>query len=99
MRYDLVEPPVTVILEKLSAVSPSLFTKAGAMRSYGASIDDADGSRIFRILLDSSAEKIRIWFDAARCRMHGHYQQGSRIVPGIPADSGRQRPSISGSVV
>ncbi len=73
MRYDLVEPPAAVILEKLSAVSPSGFTKEGAMVSYGASIDDADGSRIFRILLDSSVEKIRIWFSVAHCRMHGSW--------------------------
>lgn len=76
MRYDLVEPPVTVILEKLSAVSPSAFTKEAAMVSYGASIDDADGSLIFRIVLDSSLEKIRIWFSMAHCRMHGSWTCG-----------------------
>jgi hypothetical protein len=73
IRYDLVEPPLAVILEKLSAVSPSVFTKAVAMESYGASVDDVDGSRIFRVLLDSSAEKIRIWFSVAYCRMHGSW--------------------------
>jgi hypothetical protein len=71
MRYDLMEPPVTVITEKLATVSPSAFSKAGV--SYGASIDSADGSRIFRILLDASTEKIRLWFSAAHCRMHGSW--------------------------
>lgn len=73
MRYDLVEPPVAVILEKLSAVNPSVFTKGGATGSYGASMDDPDGSPIFRIQLDSSTEKMRIWLSAARCRMHGSW--------------------------
>jgi hypothetical protein len=71
VRYDLMEPPVTAILEKLSAVSPSAFSKVGV--SYGASIDDADGSRIFRILLDSTTEKVRIWLSLAHCRMHGSW--------------------------
>lgn len=73
IRYDLVEPPVTVIMDQLSVVSPSVFTKEGAKESYGASIDDVNGSRIFRILLDSSVEKIRIWFSVAHCRMHGSW--------------------------
>ena len=73
LRYDLMEPPVTVIMRKLSTVSPSAFSKVGASGSYGASIDNSDGSRIFRILLDSSTEKVRIWFSAAHCRMHGSW--------------------------
>lgn len=73
IRYDLVEPPVAVILEKLSSVSPSVFTNAATMHSYSASIDDVDGSRIFRISLDSCDEKIRIWFSTAYCRMHGSW--------------------------
>jgi hypothetical protein len=85
MRYDLVEPPVTVIQEKLSAVSPSVFTKEGAKESYGASIDDANGSRIFRILLDSSVEKIRIWFSVAHCRMHGSWTVKSADIQQLAA--------------
>jgi hypothetical protein len=73
MRYDLVEPPAAMIMEKLSAVSPSGFTKEGSMGGYSASIDDADGSRVFHIMLDSSAEKIRIWFSVAHCQMHGSW--------------------------
>jgi Type II site-specific deoxyribonuclease len=73
MRYDLVEPPVELILQKLSAVPASVFTKEGAKESYGASIDDAYGGRIFRILLDSSVEKIRIWFSVGHCRPHGSW--------------------------
>jgi hypothetical protein len=73
IRYELVELPLAMILEKLSAICPSVFTKKDAMASYNANIDDTDGSRIFRILLDLSAEKIRIWFSMAYCRMHGSW--------------------------
>jgi hypothetical protein len=73
IRYDLVEPPVPVILEKLAAASPPVFTKDGARESYGASINAADGSRIFRILLDSTVEKIRIWLSVNHCRLHGSW--------------------------
>ena len=91
MRYDLVEPPVTVILDKLSAVSPSVFTKEGAKVSYGASIDDAAGSRIFRILLDSSVEKVRIWFSVAHCRMHGSWTVKSADIQQFAAARGAAR--------
>jgi hypothetical protein len=67
------------------AVSPSVFTKEGAIGSYGASIDDADGSRIFRILLDSSVEKIRIWFSVAHCQMHGSWTVKSADIQQLAA--------------
>lgn len=73
MRYDLVEPPVSLILEKVAQVGASDFTKEGSKESYGADIADADGTRIFRILLDSSVEKVRISFNVACCQMHGSW--------------------------
>ena len=60
MRYDLVEPPKEILLARLSTVPPTVFTKEGAKKSYGADIDDDHGRRVFRILLDSSVEKIRV---------------------------------------
>jgi hypothetical protein len=33
-----------------------------------------DGTRILRILLDSSVEKVRIWFEAAHAIQHGSWQ-------------------------
>lgn len=73
MRYDLVEPPKELLLEKLSTVPPAVFTKEGAKESYGANVDDQEGGRVFRILLDSSVEKIRIWFNVEWCRQHGSW--------------------------
>jgi hypothetical protein len=73
MRYDLVETPKELLLERLSTVPPAVFTKEGAKESYGANIDDEDGRRVFRILLDSSVEKIRIWFNLECCRPHGSW--------------------------
>lgn len=73
MRYDLVEPPKHLLLERLSTVPAAIFTKEGAKESYGANVDDEEGGRIFRILLDSSVEKIRIWFNVEWCRPHGSW--------------------------
>ena len=73
MRYDLIEPPKELLLEKLSTVPAAVFTKEGAKESYGANIDDQEGRRVFRILLDSSVEKIRIWFNVEWCRPHGSW--------------------------
>ena len=87
IRYDLVEPPVAAIMDELSVVSSSVFTKEGAKESYGASIDDVDGSRIFRILLDSSVEKIRIWFNVAHCRMHGSWTVKSADIQQLTGSS------------
>lgn len=72
MRYDLVEPPKELLLQKLTTVVDAVFTKEGSKESYGANIDDAAG-RIFRILLDSSVEKVRIWFNVQRCKFHGSW--------------------------
>jgi hypothetical protein len=73
MRYDLVELPATMILQKMSAIRPPMFAKKGVAAGYSASFDDIDGSWIFRILLDLSAEKIRMWFNMAYCHMHGSW--------------------------
>lgn len=73
IRYDLVEPSVCLIRENLSSISSDQFTKEGAKESYGANTETEDGQRIFRILLDSSVEKIRIWFNVAQCVQHGSW--------------------------
>lgn len=71
IRYDLIEPPLAVVLDKLLTLSQSDFSTAGRGRFYGVDIDDSDGSRICRVLFDSTVEKIRIWFSMAHCRPHG----------------------------
>jgi hypothetical protein len=85
MRYDLVEPPKELLLARLSAVPPTAFTKEGAKESYGADIDDENGQRVFRILLDSSVEKIRIWFNLEHCRLHGSWTVQSADIQRLSA--------------
>jgi hypothetical protein len=91
MRYDLVEPPKDLVLERLSAVPASIFTKDGSKESYGADVgnDDDDGRRIFRILLDSSVEKIRIWFNLEWCRPHGSWTVQSADIQQLTSGGSR----------
>jgi hypothetical protein len=72
IRYDLVEPPKHTLLELIEMVSPEAFTKEGSKESYGANFD-VNNERVFRILLDSSVEKIRLWFSADKCIYHGSW--------------------------
>lgn len=70
--YELVELPKPEIL-RLSSALPEWFTKEGTRESYGADVLDEQGDRVFRILLDSSVEKVRIWFMTARAITHGRW--------------------------
>jgi hypothetical protein len=85
-----VEPPKSAIVDALNAVTPNSFTKEGRKESYGANLLDDTGSRIFRILLDSSVEKIRIWFNLPFCHFHGSW-----LVASIVATPGELRPNDS----
>jgi Type II site-specific deoxyribonuclease len=69
--YELIEPPKQVLFDQLTHATAQAFTKEGSKESYGADFSDTDGERIFRILLDSSVEKIRLWFSAEKCIRHG----------------------------
>lgn len=73
IRYDLIEPPVAAMLNKLLALSQSDFSKVGVSSVYDVGIDDSDGSRICRFLIDPTTEKIGIWFSVAHCRLHGSW--------------------------
>jgi hypothetical protein len=73
VRYDLVEPSKQVLLDRLANAPAEAFTKEGAKESYGADFFAPDGEKIFRILLDSSVEKIRLWFSGAKCVRHGSW--------------------------
>lgn len=73
VRYDLVEPPMSVLRNSLGKIPSSAFTKEGSKESYGANAETESGERIFRILLDSSVEKIRLWFNIKRCIRHGSW--------------------------
>ena len=70
--YELIELPM-VELMRLSTADPSWFTKEGNKESYGADVVDDAGERVFRILLDSSVEKVRIWFRTSKAIYHGRW--------------------------
>lgn len=70
--YELLELPKPE-LSRLSEAVPDWFTKEGSKESYGADIVDDEGDKVFRILLDSSVEKVRIWFRTAKAINHGHW--------------------------
>lgn len=70
--YDLLELPKTELM-KLEQAETAWFTKEGRKESYGADILDAERNRVFRILLDSSVEKVRIWFNVAKAVNHGRW--------------------------
>lgn len=69
--YFLEEIPVQLLLEKFAAVRPDDITKKGKAISFGADFFDDHGAKIFRILLDSSVEKVRLWFQTSRATHHG----------------------------
>jgi hypothetical protein len=73
VRYDLIEPPRRMLLDYLKNAPPDVFTKEGAKESYGADFLDVNGERAFRLLLDSSVEKVRVWFSADHCIHHGSW--------------------------
>ncbi len=74
MRYVLTEPPKDTINDAFSAIDLDAFTKEGSKESYGANVYAVDGSRVFRVLLDSSVEKVRLWFSADHCIEHASWR-------------------------
>lgn len=72
-RYDLVEIPKPLLVASFENADPQQFEKQGRSISYGADFCDMHGARIFRILLDSSVEKIRLWFRSDFALIHGRW--------------------------
>lgn len=70
--YELFELPKAELL-RLTNAQDDWFTKEGKKESYGADVLDGDGERVFRVLLDSSVEKVRIWFSTAKAINHGRW--------------------------
>lgn len=71
--YELLELPKTELM-RLAQAQSEWFTKEGNKESYGADVLNADGDRVYRILLDSSVEKVRIWFRVAKTVNHGRWK-------------------------
>ncbi|MEV5898337.1 hypothetical protein [Nonomuraea fuscirosea] len=82
--YRLEEIPVSLLLECFSNAAPDMFTKNEKRNSpsFGADFyPPGTASRAFRILLDSSVEKIRLWYQTDHCIHHGTW-----IIPRVGDD-------------
>jgi hypothetical protein len=73
IRYEIIEPPKQIMDDRLSRIEHDAFTKEGSKESYGAEVETPGGDRIFRILLDSSVEKVRFTFPLTQCEHHGSW--------------------------
>jgi hypothetical protein len=81
-EYTLEEVPINVLQKCFAEAKPDMFERRKKSPSFGADFyEPGETTRAFRMLLDSSVEKVRIWFDLARCLHHGRW-----VIPRI--DSG-----------
>ncbi|SEL98763.1 hypothetical protein SAMN04515665_12533 [Blastococcus sp. DSM 46786] len=71
--YELVEVPKDLLVRAFTTARPADFEKQGSSISFGANFSGSDGKRIFRMLLDSSVEKIRLWYQRDSARVHGRW--------------------------
>ncbi|MEV0150353.1 MULTISPECIES: hypothetical protein [unclassified Nonomuraea] len=76
--YSLEEVPMQLLKEPISSAQAHMFSKTdrGSKKgiSFGADfIHPENGDRLFRMLLDSSVEKVRIWFQLKYCIHHGKW--------------------------
>lgn len=70
-EYHMEEIPLGFLVSALQQAEPHQFAKTGRSISFGADFLAPDGTRAFRILLDSSVEKIRLWYTTSHARHHG----------------------------
>jgi hypothetical protein len=86
--YKLVEIPMTLLGQCVSRAEPDMFKKRDKGErpgiSFGADfLHPQYGDKVFRMLLDSSVEKVRIWFQMKYCVQHGTWivtRQGSEVL-------------------
>lgn len=80
-RYRLIELPKEEVA-RLPSLHHRHFTKPGSKRSYGANLPrdpsatapvDSPAERTLRVLLDSSVEKVRMWFEVDACTVHAEW--------------------------
>lgn len=74
--YTLEEVPKELLRQSFLSAQPSMFAKTdrGARQgiSFGADFaHPVNGDPLFRMLLDSSVEKVRVWFRLKYCIHHG----------------------------
>jgi hypothetical protein len=76
--YTLEEVPKKVLLDCFTSATPEKFAKTKRGKnpgiSFGADFSHpVNGDKMFRILLDSSVEKVRIWYQTKYCIRHGSW--------------------------
>jgi hypothetical protein len=72
--YNLEEIPKEILIECFGSASTDQFVKQRKALSFGANFHlsrNGASSKAFRVLLDSSVEKIRLWYSTERCVHHG----------------------------
>jgi hypothetical protein len=85
IEYTLEEVPTDFLRRCFAEAKSEMFVKRGNSPSFGADFFvDGQPTRAFRMLLDSSVEKVRIWFHVDNCIRHGAW-----VVPRV--DSGIAR--------
>ncbi|MDT0419436.1 hypothetical protein RM574_28560 [Streptomyces sp. DSM 41982] len=78
ITYSIEEIPQDVIYAALNQTRPEVFSKGvrggKEAKSFGANYFKVDGGhRLFRMLLDTSVEKVRIWYTLEECLHHGYW--------------------------
>ncbi|MFD3487582.1 hypothetical protein [Streptomyces sp. NPDC058665] len=76
--YTLDEVPKSLLLSCFSSASPEMFSRKSRGGkpgiSFGADfLHPTNHDKVFRMLLDSSVEKVRLWFQAKYCVRHGSW--------------------------
>ncbi|MFD8546781.1 hypothetical protein [Streptomyces sp. NPDC059649] len=76
--YTLEEVPKKVLLDCFTSATPEMFTKKDRGGkpgiSFGADFSHpTNGDKVFRMLLDSSVEKVRLWYQTKYCIHHGSW--------------------------
>ncbi|UQX02431.1 hypothetical protein [Streptomyces sp. RerS4] len=76
--YTLEEVPKKILLDCFTSATPEMFTKKDRGGkpgiSFGADfLHPNNGDKAFRMLLDSSVEKVRLWFRTKYCIRHGSW--------------------------
>ena len=80
-RYQLVEVPLP-LLRLVSSLPDRAFPEKNKARSSGADVRD-DRGVAFRVLLDGSVEKVRLFnIRIDRCVVHAEWQIPQMVVPG-----------------
>lgn len=72
-EYLLQEIPKQLLVVSFQAAASASFKKSARSISFGADFHNPSGQKVFRVLLDSSVEKVRLWFRSDAAILHGRW--------------------------